>query len=112
MPSNRRDIPREDRINAILDGSIKDTEFARDPVFGFDVPTALPGVDSTILQPREAWADKASYDETLARLARMYRINFEQYDGVGATDYTAFGPQVSMTEAERADVARLVAAEK
>ena len=95
-------------IDAILDGSINDVEFISDPVFGFSVPKALPGVAGEITNPREAWADKDAYDATLAKLARLYKINFEKYDGVGETDYTSFGPQVSMTAEERAAVEHLV----
>ena len=35
-----------------------------DPVFGFAVPTACPGVPAEILMPRNTWSDKASYDAT------------------------------------------------
>ena len=33
-------------LNAALDGSLKNAEFRKDPNFGFDVPVAVPGVDS------------------------------------------------------------------
>ena len=45
-------------IDAILDGSLNGAQFVKDPVFGFDVPTSLGSVPATILNPREAWADK------------------------------------------------------
>ena len=39
-------------LNAALDGSLNNVEFRKDPNFGFDVPVAVPGVDSAILDPR------------------------------------------------------------
>ena len=39
-------------LNAALDGSLKNAEFRKDPNFGFDVPVAVPGVDSG--DPRSA----------------------------------------------------------
>ena len=51
-------------LNAALDGSLNNAEFRKDPNFGFMVPVAVPGVDSGLLDPREAWADKAAYDRT------------------------------------------------
>ncbi|MDB5667215.1 MAG: phosphoenolpyruvate carboxykinase, partial [Alphaproteobacteria bacterium] len=51
-------------LNAALDGSLNSAEFRKDPYFGFEVPVAVPGVDSAILNPRDTWADKADYDAT------------------------------------------------
>jgi len=47
-------------LNAALDGSLNDAEFRTDANFGFQVPVAVPGVDSAILDPRETWANKAN----------------------------------------------------
>ena len=99
-------------IDAILDGSIDDCAFEKMPVFDVDVPTSLPGVDASLLNARDAWADKDAYDADLAKLGRLYKINFEQYADQGSADYSAFGPDVSLTDAERDAVAYLVAAEK
>src|ERR1044072_9404786 len=33
-------------LNAALDGSLKNAEFRKDANFGFEVPVAVPGVDS------------------------------------------------------------------
>lgn len=72
-------------VSAALSGELNDVETRRDPVFGLAVPSAIEGVPSEILNPRETWADAAAYDELAAKLARMFRDNFEQYrDGVSA----------------------------
>ena len=50
------------------------------PVFGFEVPLEVPGVDSQLLEPRSTWRDPHAYDERAEKLARMFRENFEQFD--------------------------------
>jgi phosphoenolpyruvate carboxykinase (ATP) len=81
-------------IDSILNGSIKDATFRKDPVFGFEVPTSLPGIDSSVLDPKSTWADKDAFDETAKKLAQMYVDNFKKYEGKGSVDYTQFGPKV------------------
>jgi phosphoenolpyruvate carboxykinase (ATP) len=81
-------------IDSILNGSIEDATFRKDPVFGFDVPTSLPGIDSSVLDPKSTWADKDAFDETAKKLAQMYVDNFKKYEGKGSVDYTQFGPKV------------------
>ena len=66
-------------VNAALAGGLDSVEFAADPVFGMDVPTTVPGVPSEVLRPRDAWEDGAAYDEAAAKLADMFRTNFEKF---------------------------------
>ena len=66
-------------LNAALDGSLNNSEFRKDPNFGFDVPISVPGVDSGILDPRSTWADKSEYDRTAARLVELFVENFAQF---------------------------------
>jgi phosphoenolpyruvate carboxykinase (ATP) len=66
-------------LNAALDGSLNDAEFRTDPNFGFKVPVAVSGVDSAILNPREAWADKDAYDVTAKKLVGLFIDNFAQF---------------------------------
>ena len=66
-------------LTAALDGSLNNVEFRKDPNFGFEVPVAVPGVDSAILDPREAWTDKAAYDRTAQALVQQFIDNFAQF---------------------------------
>jgi phosphoenolpyruvate carboxykinase (ATP) len=66
-------------LNAALDGSLNNAEFRKDPNFGFEFPVAVPGIDSAILDPREAWADKAEYDATARNLVQQFIDNFAQF---------------------------------
>src|SRR5207248_8175605 len=66
-------------LNAALDGSLKNVEFRKDPNFGFEVPIAVPGVDSKLLDPRRTWTDPADYDRTAAKLVDLFVENFAQF---------------------------------
>ncbi|MFN3389308.1 MAG: phosphoenolpyruvate carboxykinase [Allosphingosinicella sp.] len=67
-------------LNAALDGSLNDAEFRIDENFGFEVPVAVPGVDGSILDPRETWADKDAYDATAAKLVKLFVDNFAKFE--------------------------------
>ena len=43
------------------------------------IPTALPGVEATILDPGKAWADKDTYQKTLRKLADSFKENFAKF---------------------------------
>ncbi len=66
-------------LSAALDGSLNSGEFRRDPMFGFEVPVAVPGVETALLTPRATWADTAAYDAQATRLVGMFADNFGQY---------------------------------
>ncbi|HEV2078613.1 MAG TPA: phosphoenolpyruvate carboxykinase [Allosphingosinicella sp.] len=66
-------------LNAALDGSLKNAEFRKDPYFGFEVPVAVEGVDPSILNPRETWADKDEYDATARKLVGLFIANFAKF---------------------------------
>eukprot|EP00510_Aplanochytrium_minuta_P001585 CAMPEP_0184021188 /NCGR_PEP_ID=MMETSP0954-20121128/9778_1 /TAXON_ID=627963 /ORGANISM="Aplanochytrium sp, Strain PBS07" /LENGTH=552 /DNA_ID=CAMNT_0026303157 /DNA_START=177 /DNA_END=1835 /DNA_ORIENTATION=- len=79
-------------IDRILDGSIKNSEFVSDPKFGLAVPKTLGEIPPSVLNPREAWADKDAYDAAADKLAAMFKENFKTYVTPGHTDYSSFGP--------------------
>ena len=66
-------------LNAALDGSLNNAEFVRDPNFGFEVPVAVPGVDTALLNPRGAWADGQAYDQNAKELVAKFVENFAQF---------------------------------
>ena len=82
-------------INGILDGSINESEFEVLPVFNLKIPKTLKGVDTEVLNPRNTWKDKESYDETKRKLASMYIKNFKKYLTLESEfDFTAAGPSL------------------
>eukprot|EP00484_Ammonia_sp_Unknown_P002002 CAMPEP_0197022494 /NCGR_PEP_ID=MMETSP1384-20130603/3354_1 /TAXON_ID=29189 /ORGANISM="Ammonia sp." /LENGTH=571 /DNA_ID=CAMNT_0042450549 /DNA_START=93 /DNA_END=1808 /DNA_ORIENTATION=- len=77
-------------LDAIFNGEIKKTKFRKDPEFGFEVPTTLPGVDSTILDPKNTWKDPKVYDEAYKNLGAMFAANIDKY--ADPVKYKEFGP--------------------
>ena len=71
-------------IDAILDGSILKAETKTIPYFNFEVPTALPGVDPAILDPRDTYANVAEWEEKAKDLAGRFIKNFAKYEGNAA----------------------------
>jgi phosphoenolpyruvate carboxykinase (ATP) len=67
-------------LNAALRGDLHDAKakYATHPVFGLRMPTACPGVEAGILDPRNTWSDKAAYDAQALKLRDMFRKNFEE----------------------------------
>src|SRR5262245_53199183 len=67
-------------LNAALRGDLHDakTNYTTHPVFRLRVPTACPGVEAKILDPRNTWSDKAAYDAQATKLRDMFRKNFEE----------------------------------
>ncbi len=66
-------------IDAILDGSIDKAKTKNIPIFNLEVPTALPGVDPAILDPRDTYADAAEWDKKAKNWLELFIKNFEQY---------------------------------
>ena len=68
-------------IDAILDGSILKADKKVVPFFNLEVPTALPGVNPAILDPRDTYADAAQWEEKAKDLATRFTKNFVKYTG-------------------------------
>jgi len=82
-------------IDAILDGSIEKAETKNIPVFNLEVPTALPGVDPKILDPRDTYADVKAWEAKAQDLGARFIKNFEKYtDNEEGKALVAAGPQL------------------
>lgn len=66
-------------ISAALEGQLNNVEFEKDEVFGFEIPTSCPNVPTSLLNPKNTWADKHAYDVKARFLAKQFIKNFEQY---------------------------------
>jgi phosphoenolpyruvate carboxykinase (ATP) len=83
-------------INAILDGSIENTETKHIPYFNLEVPTSLQGVHSNILDPRDTYENPAEWDKRAKDLAQLFVNNFEKYtDNDEGESLVAAGPSLS-----------------
>src|ERR671928_223354 len=63
-------------LSAALAGELDSVSYRKDPVFGFEVPVEVPGVDPKLLDPRSTWGDPEEYDRKALELARLFRENF------------------------------------
>ena len=82
-------------IDAILDGSILKAETKTIPYFNLAVPTALPGVDTGILDPRDTYADASEWEVKAKDLSERFVKNFVKYTGNDAGKaLVAAGPQL------------------
>ena len=82
-------------IDAILNGDIAKAETKKIPFFNFEVPTALPGVDTNILDPRNTYADASEWEVKAKDLAGRFIKNFAKYEGNEAGKaLVAAGPQL------------------
>ncbi|MGA8193297.1 MAG: phosphoenolpyruvate carboxykinase (ATP), partial [Acetobacteraceae bacterium] len=71
-------------LRAALDGSLARTRFRKDRFFDLSIPEHVPGVPAEVLDPREAWADKAAYDRMAKDLIGRFEKNFAAFEaGVG-----------------------------
>ena len=68
-------------IDAILSGDVNKVPTKKIPVFDFEVPTELPGVDTGILDPRDTYADASEWDAKAQDLAQRFVKNFAKYEG-------------------------------
>ncbi|MBQ8317160.1 MAG: phosphoenolpyruvate carboxykinase (ATP) [Lachnospiraceae bacterium] len=82
-------------IDAILDGSIDKADTKVIPMFNFEVPTELPGVDTNILDPRNTYADASEWETKAKDLAGRFVKNFAKYEGNEAGKaLVSAGPQL------------------
>ena len=79
-------------LHAALDGSLAKAEFRTDPVFGFEVPVDVPGIEKKLLTPRDTWPDAKAYDTQATKLARMFQDNFQRFENDVARDILEAAP--------------------
>ncbi len=66
-------------VKAALEGTLDSAEFAKDQIFGFEVPKKVEGVPPEIMDAKKTWKNPDDYDEKAKELAGKFRENFEEY---------------------------------
>lgn len=66
-------------VNAAIEGRIE-SAYETEPFFGLQIPSTVPDVPSEVLNPRNAWADKAAYDAQARKLAQLFFDNFKRFE--------------------------------
>jgi phosphoenolpyruvate carboxykinase (ATP) len=85
-------------VEAALSGELDAAATRRDAVFGLEVPRAIEGVPSEILDARTTWRDRDAYDRTAAKLADMFVENFQQFAEEAGPEIAAAGPRGAAVE--------------
>lgn len=67
-------------VAAAQNGSLIDCETELLETLNLTIPKAIEGVDAKFINPREAWEDKAAYDEQAAKLANLFQNNIKKFD--------------------------------
>ena len=79
-------------VSAALNGDLDQVPMLTDPVFGFAIPSVVPGVPSEVLQPRGTWADPTAYDTKARDLVARFHKNMAQFADTMSDDIKAAAP--------------------
>jgi phosphoenolpyruvate carboxykinase (ATP) len=93
---NRIDLPATRCIiNAILDDSIKESDFTNLPVFNLSIPSRVKGVDDSILDPANGWESKTKWRIAATDLALKFINNFSKFTSNTETaSLVEYGPVI------------------
>ncbi len=67
-------------LNAALAGDLHTAgmEYETHPVFNLRMPKSCPGVEASILNPRNSWNDKDAYDKAAIQLRELFQATFDE----------------------------------
>jgi phosphoenolpyruvate carboxykinase (ATP) len=86
-------------VDAAVEGDLDKVDFKIESAFGLSIPKECPGVVAQMLDPRNAWKDKAAYDKLAADLRDRFVKNFERFDA--PVEVKAAGPRAQPSNLER-----------
>jgi phosphoenolpyruvate carboxykinase (ATP) len=69
-------------VTAALTGALDIVKYRHDDLFNLDIPITVPDVPSEILDPKNTWTDKDSYNLSARKLAQMFIENFKKFTNV------------------------------
>jgi len=79
-------------ITAAISGALDTVKYRHDDLFNLDIPTEVDDVPPEILDPKNTWIDKDSYDISAKKLAQMFVENFKKFENV-SSDIIDAGPK-------------------
>lgn len=65
-------------VRAAVDGSLDAGDFETDPIFGYEIPKACPGIDPDMLDPRKRSGDPGAYVARAEQLAGAFMKDFSE----------------------------------
>ncbi len=81
-------------IEAALDGKLEKVEYTQHPIFGLNMPVECENVPSEVLNPKQTWSDKESYDAKAMELANSFKKNFMKFEDNANKEILSGGPLV------------------
>jgi len=81
-------------VTAAISGALDIVKYRHDDLLNLDIPTELDGVPPEILDPKNTWNDKDSYNLSAKKLAQMFVENFKKFENVSSEIIDA-GPKIS-----------------
>jgi phosphoenolpyruvate carboxykinase (ATP) len=81
-------------LNAALNSKLDDVKYAKDPIFGFEVPMECPDVPADVLSPSSSWGDKKEYGRRYKDLAMRFKENFAKFTDNTPPEVVEAGPKV------------------
>lgn len=79
-------------VRAAMAGELDGVETWKEPIFGLNIPSEVPGVPGVILDPKATWSDKSAYDEKARQLAGLFRENFTKFESEVSEEVRRSGP--------------------
>ena len=81
-------------LNAALAGELLEVEYATDPIFGYQVPTACPEVPEDVLDPASSWPSEEVYMQKYRELAARFVDNFKKFEDGTPDEVRNAGPKL------------------
>ena len=66
-------------VHSIIEGSIENSSFREDPIFGFLVPEEVKDVPRELLYPRSTWRNGSEFDEQAKKLQSDFEKNISRF---------------------------------
>ena len=85
-------------VKAALSGELATANYERDPLFGFDVPLRVEGLEPRHLRQKNTWRDGVAYEAQAQKLAKMFAENFKRYQGLVEPSLQEAGPRVILEQ--------------
>lgn len=67
-------------VTAIVNGELRGAQYEQLSGFKLAIPTAVPGVESTLLNPQKTWKNQADYAEHEKSLMEKFIENFKKFE--------------------------------
>ncbi|KAF9169149.1 Protein kinase C-like 1 [Mortierella sp. AD011] len=82
-------------IDAIHSGELKKAQYQTYPIFDLHIPIEILGIPSDVLNPAKAWkGSSAEYEQTVKKLAQLFKENFTKYQDQATPEIIAAGPKI------------------